>query len=209
MAQTYETNLMNLIERFGSDDQCREYLEAPRWPNGVACIRCGNTSVSRLRKRDQYECNAESCGYRFSVTSGTIMHDSHLPLRKWFIAIYLIIEGSPEGTNVKYDRKGALLNIREQMKEEKMEIKEILNEEFGLFKKDSASFNETEEHRSPGFILEWEEEEIEKSDSLRKVTLKRDNKPGQEKFIIRWEDEEETDTVDFEKGKQRRLIKRK
>ena len=125
------------------------------------------------------------------------------------VYIYLIIEGSPEGTNVKYDRKGALLNIREQMKEEKMEIKEILNEEFGLFKKDSASFNETEEHRSPGFILEWEEEEIEKSDSLRKVTLKRDNKPGQEKFIIRWEDEEETDTVDFEKGKQRRLIKRK
>jgi len=108
MAQTYETNLMNLIERFGSDDQCREYLEQLRWPNGVACTRCGNTSVSRLRKRDQYECNAESCGYRFSVTSGTIMHDSHLPLRKWFIAIYLIIEGKK---GISASQLGRTLNV--------------------------------------------------------------------------------------------------
>jgi len=108
MTQTYAVNLMNLIEQLGSDDDCREYLERLRWPNGVACTRCGNTSVSRLQKRDQYECNAESCGYRFSVTSGTIMHDSHLPLRKWFIAIYLIIEGKK---GISSRQLGRTLNV--------------------------------------------------------------------------------------------------
>ena len=47
-------------------------------------------SVSEIHDRDQWDCN--SCRYQFSVTSGTIMHRSHLPLRKWFLAIYLMCE---------------------------------------------------------------------------------------------------------------------
>ncbi len=87
----YETNLINLLERFSTDDDCRKYLEALRWPNGVACTRCGDMDVTRLPKRDQYQCS--SCRYQFSVTSGTIMHDTHLPLKKWLLAIYFIVEG--------------------------------------------------------------------------------------------------------------------
>jgi transposase-like protein len=41
-------------------------------------------------ERPQYDCNA--CRYQFSVTSGTIFHDTHLPLSKWFLAIYLMTE---------------------------------------------------------------------------------------------------------------------
>ena len=66
------------------------YLEELRWPKGVVCPRCGNESVSRIEKRHKYDCN--SCRYQFSVTAGTLFHDSHLPLRKWFIAAYLICE---------------------------------------------------------------------------------------------------------------------
>ncbi len=83
-------NLVKLIEQFKSEDACREYLEHLRWPEGVACPRCGDTSISRIKDRGQYDCN--SCRYQFSVTAGTIMHNSHLPLWKWFIAIYLMIE---------------------------------------------------------------------------------------------------------------------
>lgn len=79
-----------MIEQFNSEDRCRELLEMLRWPSGVCCVRCGNTSVSRLRKRNQFECNG--CHYQFSVTAGTIFHDSHLPLWKWFLATYLICE---------------------------------------------------------------------------------------------------------------------
>jgi transposase-like protein len=85
-----DVNLINLIERFGSDEKCRQHLTSLRWPTGVACPRCGCKSVSRVIERDQYDCNA--CRYQFSVTSGTIFHDSHLPLWKWFLTIYLMIE---------------------------------------------------------------------------------------------------------------------
>ena len=85
-----EMDLMKLIERFDTDDKCRTALEQLRWPDGVRCIRCESAKISRNHKRNQFEC--DSCGYHFSVTAGTIFHDSHLPLRKWFIATYLICE---------------------------------------------------------------------------------------------------------------------
>ena len=83
-------NLISLLDRFDSDESCRNYLEALRWPNGVCCTRCGNTAVTEIKGRGQWDCLG--CSYQFSVKSGTIMHDSHLPLRKWFVAIYLMCE---------------------------------------------------------------------------------------------------------------------
>lgn len=96
MAAAY--NLMSLIESFPDEDACRDYLEKVRWPNGVACPRCGDMSVSEIRERNQWDCN--SCRYQFSVTAGTIMHRSHLPLRKWFVAIYLMCEAK-KGVSAK------------------------------------------------------------------------------------------------------------
>ena len=90
MPQTHEMNMMKLMEMFHSDERCRSYLESLRWPSGLACPRCGSTSVSRSYKRNQFVC--DSCDYNFSVTAGTIFHDTHLPLPKWFVAIYLIVE---------------------------------------------------------------------------------------------------------------------
>ena len=86
----HEMNLVKLIERFGSEDRCRDYLETLRWPEGVTCPECGSTSISRIKTRNQYDCNA--CRNRFSVKSGTALHDSHLPLWKWFLATYMMIE---------------------------------------------------------------------------------------------------------------------
>ncbi len=84
------TNLLTLIDDYSTDAKCRELLERLRWPSGVVCIRCGSMSISEIESRNQYDCN--DCRYQFSVTVGTIMHDSHLPLRKWFLAIYLMCE---------------------------------------------------------------------------------------------------------------------
>lgn len=91
-------DLPALIERFGSEDRCRTYLEDLRWPHGVECPRCESTSISRISARNQFDCNA--CRYQFSVTAGTLFHDSHLPLWKWFLAIYLISE-SKKGISAK------------------------------------------------------------------------------------------------------------
>jgi len=90
MPATANIDLPTLIERFGSEDRCHEYLEKLRWPDGVRCPRCENESISRLRDRRQFECNG--CQYQFSVRVGTIFHDSHLPLWKWFLAVYMMCQ---------------------------------------------------------------------------------------------------------------------
>jgi len=91
-------DLPTLIEQFGSEDKCRAFLEQLRWPDGIECPRCAERSISRIEKRRQYECN--SCRYQFSVTAGTVFHDSHLPLWKWFLGIYMVGE-SKKGISAK------------------------------------------------------------------------------------------------------------
>lgn len=88
--QPSDMDLMKLFDRFGSTEKCRLYLERLRWPEGVRCIRCQSSKISLIQKRKQFDC--DTCHYQFSVTAGTIFHDSHLPLPKWFAAIFLICE---------------------------------------------------------------------------------------------------------------------
>ena len=83
-------NLVKLIDQFHSEDRCRAYLEELRWPDGIQCPRCEHDKITRISDRRQLACN--SCDYHFSVTSGTIFHDTHLPLWKWFLAVYTMVE---------------------------------------------------------------------------------------------------------------------
>ncbi len=87
---TQAMDLVRLVEDFGSEDKCRKYLEELRWPNGMVCPRCEGTIISRIRQRNQFEC--DGCNYQFSVTSRSVFHGSHLPLWKWFLATYLMCE---------------------------------------------------------------------------------------------------------------------
>jgi transposase-like protein len=75
---------------YPTDDRCRELLERLRWPEGVMCPRCKDSRVSRMRDYARFEC--VGCEYQFTVTSGTIFHDTHLPLPIWFLAVLLICE---------------------------------------------------------------------------------------------------------------------
>jgi len=116
--------------------------------------------------------------------------------------LYLIIEGSKEGTKVRYDRRGAIQNIREELNEEKQGLKEILNEEFGLFRKDSTLIINDNSDDVPDFIIEWEED-----DSTDVEVQKPGNKSSKEKFIIEW-DEAETETEDSLPLKRRKRRKK-
>jgi transposase-like protein len=90
MRKEQEINLSELTEGSPNEEKCRAYLEGLRWPDGVRCPRCGSDKISRIKTRDQLDC--DSCRYRFSVTAGTVFHDTHLPLWKWFVAVNLIVE---------------------------------------------------------------------------------------------------------------------
>ncbi len=80
---------MAFMERFGDNKTCHEYLETQRWPDGFRCPKCGAKQGYGL-SRGNIQCAA--CRYQASVTAGTIMHGSHLALRKWFLAFYLITQ---------------------------------------------------------------------------------------------------------------------
>jgi transposase-like protein len=83
-------DICQLIDQFGSEARCFDYLVALRWPDGVTCPRCQSKKISRITKRDQFDC--DGCRYQFSVRVSTIFHDSHLPLWKWFLAVYMMVQ---------------------------------------------------------------------------------------------------------------------
>lgn len=78
-----------------SEMQCHRQLERLRWPRRLSCPSCRARRISRFqgrgktgKKRRLYTCLA--CRYQFTVTAGTFLHDSHLPLKKWFEAIFAL-----------------------------------------------------------------------------------------------------------------------
>ena len=81
-------NLIKLMQKYNTDTKCRRLLERLRWPNGVACTRCGNLRISHITTRWTFKCL--ECHYVFSVTSGTALHSTHIPLQHWLIAAYLM-----------------------------------------------------------------------------------------------------------------------
>ena len=70
-----------------------EYLIRCRWPEGFVCPKCSGKSGTRLKTRPLFLCRA--CRHQTSPTSGTIMHRSHIPLREWFWAAYLVATHTP------------------------------------------------------------------------------------------------------------------
>jgi transposase-like protein len=91
-------NLFSLARTFPTEDAAVEYWIATRWPDGVRCVACDHETVYRIQTVGKtgkpsliFECG--KCQLHFSPTAGTLFHDSHLPLQKWFTAIALMCEG--------------------------------------------------------------------------------------------------------------------
>ncbi|WP_416384571.1 transposase [Roseovarius sp. Pro17] len=67
---------------FPDDAACLARVKAVRWPNGVACGRCGQDEPRTLKTRSVFECRA--CKRQFSCKAGTVFHRSRIPLTIWF-----------------------------------------------------------------------------------------------------------------------------
>jgi len=92
-----EINLTEIMERFGSEEKARELIERLRWPDGPVCPHCGSMKAYRLEGKGESTSPARkgllkcgACRKQFTVTVGTIFEDSHIPLNKWLMSIYLI-----------------------------------------------------------------------------------------------------------------------
>lgn len=81
-------SLYDLFEAFPDEQSCLDHLRAIRWRDGEFCPHCGGERIYHFSDRNTFKCG--DCRKRFSIKVGTICHDTKLPLRKWFMAIWLI-----------------------------------------------------------------------------------------------------------------------
>ena len=76
------------LKRFPNEKACAEYLYNVKWPEGFICPVCGHRHGFALSRPGRYQC--AKCRRQTSLTANTVMHRTHLPLTKWFWAIYLV-----------------------------------------------------------------------------------------------------------------------
>ena len=79
--------------RFVDEEACWLYLAESRWPDGFRCPRCGSEAALELPARRLWRCRR--CGRDTSVTAGTVLHRTRLPLTQWFWASYLVTTHTP------------------------------------------------------------------------------------------------------------------
>jgi hypothetical protein len=99
----FPRSLAEFQARFASDEACRRYLVACRWPDGFRCPGCGHNGSYALAARDLLPCRA--CRHPTSVTAGTVLDRTRLPLSLWFAAAYLITTHTPGFSALQLQRQ--------------------------------------------------------------------------------------------------------
>ncbi len=89
MSKSKNLSLSEFQSKFSDENTCYEYLVKARWSNGFICPSCGHNHVYQL-KNGRFQC--KYCRKQTSVTAGTILHRTHLPLTTWFLAFYLVTQ---------------------------------------------------------------------------------------------------------------------
>jgi len=122
------TTLQEAIVYFDNPDNCREYLVARRWPNGVECPTCGNKEgIGFLKVQNRWQCRYKHAKRQFSLKTGTIFEESPIGLDKWLLAMWMIcnckngVSSYEIARDVKVTQKTAwfiLQRIRKVMQDE-------------------------------------------------------------------------------------------
>lgn len=89
MARADEMSLIKFQKEFKTEEDCVSYLSSQKWKNGFQCPKCRYEKYYYIQKRRLFEC--QQCAHQTSVTAGTIMHKTKLPLQTWFWAMYLVV----------------------------------------------------------------------------------------------------------------------
>ena len=113
-----ELNLVTLAQEYADEDKARGLLESILWPNGAVCPHCKNHKekpIYRLQSKPESKvkvrkgvCKCGACRKTFTVTVGTIFEDSHLPISKWLMAIYILCSSKK---SISANQLSRMLNI--------------------------------------------------------------------------------------------------
>ena len=111
MARETDLTILEIMRRYSTEEAARGYFERMRWPNGPVCPHCGSSDkiyaltankTARIRE-GLYKCG--TCDDRFSVTVGTVMESSKVPLHKWLVAFYMMCASKTQVSALQLQRQ--------------------------------------------------------------------------------------------------------
>jgi hypothetical protein len=95
-------SLAEFIDTFGTEEKCRNQLEQMRWPNGFVCPNCASTKAHALNTRPVLQCS--QCRKQTSLIANTLFHNTKLPLKTWFLAIYMMSQTKTGMSSIELSR---------------------------------------------------------------------------------------------------------
>lgn len=118
MSTDKDLTLIEIMRRYSTDDAAREYFENTRWPNGPVCPHCGNSDKIYARtsnrktgtRKGLYKCG--ECKDTFTVTVGTVMEASKVPLHKWLLGFYIMCASKTQVSALQLQRQLELGSYR-------------------------------------------------------------------------------------------------
>ena len=101
-----EMNIIQLFETFETNLQAVEYLERVRWDDKPSCHYCESkrTSIHKSKDRAIRRWQCHECHRAFSVTVGTVFHRTHVPLKKWFLILALMLNAKKSTSSCQIAR---------------------------------------------------------------------------------------------------------
>lgn len=103
---SFPKTILEFNQWFPDEESCLKFLIQSRWPDGFVCPRCGFNGYYWIPTRRLLEC--KQCSYQASVTAGTVMHRSRMPLKLWFHAAYLVATLTPGMSALQFQRQVGL-----------------------------------------------------------------------------------------------------
>src|ERR1700677_2350344 len=83
--------LADFLAHFKDEATCQAHFVAIRFAKGEYCAHCGHGKIHAFKDGKRFRC--AKCKQDFTIRTKTIFGESKLPLKKWFIAIYLLSTG--------------------------------------------------------------------------------------------------------------------
>ena len=99
-----EMTLIEVVNTFQDEESAEQFFIGARWPDGIACPKCGSVSIYKCTNRKPMPFRCDDCHKYFSVKSGSLMHGSPLPLSKWALAIYLVVSSNKGIPSIRLGR---------------------------------------------------------------------------------------------------------
>jgi|SRR5680860_1046234 len=123
-------NLLRFIEQFPDEQSCRSHLREVREKQGVVCKKCNGRKQYWLKAKEQWQC--ADCGFRTTLSSGTMMENTKLPVRTWYVAMAFM----------SYSKKGiSAVELQRQLRHRRYDtvwslmhrIREVMGKRDGLY----------------------------------------------------------------------------